>query len=463
MATAGCVSRVGREARDEYDEAHTGRIYTYEGTKLAPGNTGVGDDAVQAYNYRVTVTNDPENRVLPERPPNYDRSEYRAFFEEREERNEFWTAWSIDEAPTERLAHPHCGDYLDADFETIAEEGLAGVFRLTGVPNRKGDLDTADILGAAEEYPEAGPETRQAIACRHREHALGLLHFLQNDEEVPEAARERAREWGLPADEFEDTGNFPWQLYVREARRLVGRYVFTENDAELAPGIERAPIHADAVATAEYDMDSHECRPVRRPGSCGEGAFNLYDVTVPSQIPYGTILPEEYDNLVVPVTTSATHVGFATIRMEPTWMHLGEVAGLAAALGDERDRPPADLDVTDLQHELLDRGGMLALFGDTDVADEEQWVEAVQQCATRGFFYSYDARPTDALDRTTAREWAATTAAWLDGERDPTAQRVAVRSRQSSSVVRNRSSTPRISLSGSVARFSTSWGSASRS
>ncbi|WP_247002277.1 FAD-dependent oxidoreductase [Halosolutus gelatinilyticus] len=432
LATAGVSYRVGRESRSEHDEQFAGRIFTgirgdryypreavghaddsapmdrrgplhvpeekRQGeldlrphpaglTEIFPGSDGSGDDAIQAYNYRLCLSRDPQNRRLPARPESYDREE---FLEE---------------------------------LEDVRESGLRSYLSLRYLPNDKADMNSADLPGQNYDYPEGSWETREAIARRHREYALGLLYFLQNDEAVPDDIRSDAREWGLAADEFVDNDNFPWQFYVREARRLDGRYTFTERDARLAPGLDRAPVHDDAVAFAEYPLDSHACREVRRSGGQPEGFFYASQVTRPSQIPYRALLPKDVSNLVVPVAVSSTHVGYGTIRLEPTWMHIGEAAGVAASLANERDLPPAALDADALQRRLAEAGVSLSFFNDVDAATDEPWAPAVQYLATKGFFESYDVRPTEPLTRSVAEAWAIATASVIDGGADDATER----------------------------------------
>lgn len=433
IAAAGAPYRVGREARAEHDEQFAGRLFTqargdryypreavgkaagdsapadrrgpldvppekrrgsldlvpHPGglTEIFPGSIGDGDDAIQAYNYRLCLSSDPENRRRPEKPADYDREEY-----------------------------------LDA-VEAVTESGLRSYLLLRYLPHEKADMNAADLPSENHEYPDCGPERREEIADRHRRHTLGLLYFLQNDDAVPERIRDEARAWGLARDEFTDNDNFPWQFYVREARRLDGRYVFSENDARHAPGLDRTPVHENAIAIAEYPLDSHACHEERQVGSQPEGFFFASQVTRPAQIPYRTLLPKGIDNLLVPVPLSATHVGYGTIRLEPTWMHIGEAAGFAAALSLETGTSPSDLDVDSLQARLVGNGLMLSFFNEFDMDTGESWVEAVQYLGTKGFFGSYDARPADPLDEATASAWATVAGSIVENETvDPTAR-----------------------------------------
>ena len=418
FAAAGVPGRVGREARWEYDEPHAGVLFSEKGTRIFHGSTGEGDDAVQSYDYRVTLSKDPDTRRRPERPDEYDREEYLPIVQDPPEADpDFDAGGRVDR----ELACHIKSEMVRPTVEEIRERGIESILMARSIPNEKADMNTADLPGEADEYPEGDWATRKRIAKRHRDHALGLLYFLHNDEAVPDDIQEEARKWGLATDEFTDNGNFPFQLYVREARRLEGRRTFTENDARLAVGLQRAPVNGTAIAIAEYPMDSHDCRPVRRPGSLCEGHFYLPEITVPSQVPWETLLPRGVDNLLVPVALSATHVGFGGIRLEPTWMQIGESAGLATALAAEADVPVAALDPARLQVELAEGGSMLSYFDDCHPGTDASWTPAVQYLSTKGFFRDYRAAPEGFLDPETASVWARAATALLEGTLDPMA------------------------------------------
>jgi hypothetical protein len=404
MAAAKAPYRIGREARDEYDEPHAGVVFgNYIGSenelakfprdaiegrlnlrgfritkgRVHEGSTGAGDDAVQAYNFRICLTNDPKNIVLPEKPATYRRE-----------------------------------DFLNKSKWL----GSAGSI------NGKGSWNEPKLPGENHAYPDGDWATRDAITRRHLDHALGWIYFMQNDESIPLKQREMNRRVGLPKDEFIDNGHVPYEMYVREARRLVGRAVFTEHDGLLAPGLERAPIHWDSIAVTEWPMDSHECTAKHGPKGGSDGSVLLTEETRPGQVAYRTLLPPEIDNLLVPVCLSSTHVGWGAIRLEPTWMNTGESAGYAAAQAVADRCSPADIDISRLQRTLAEKGVMISFFNDVDLAAGESWTAAGQYLGTRGFFRSYDARPADPLTAATARLWATFTAAWTsDTAADATA------------------------------------------
>ena len=471
-ATAGVSYHVGREPTDEYGERFAGRVFTAANdvSRLRAGSTGEGDDLVQAYNYRICLSCDPDNRRYPEKPDSYDREEYlwilhdigemRAYLDEKgvedpmsvglesrtspelatamrqwyrrgaghptEDDENRWVPLDADvyrgEDPAETQLFPLPAEtsLLDRSIEEIAD----GLLDQTGdgfvwgkLPNDKRDLNACDLVGESHEYPEADWTERREIAKRHLDYVVGFLYFLQNDEAVPDPVQEQALEWGLAADEFSDNDNLPFQLYVREARRIEGRETFTERDAFLGQGLERAPINDSSVGIAEFPLDPHDVGAVRRTNSAADGRFFLTEATVPSQIPYGSIVPEGIDDMLVPVALSASHVGFQTVRLEPTWFQLGEAAGVAAAQSIHADATPGTLDVPDLQRTLVEAGWLLSYFVDSDPNDEP-WSPAIQFLGTKGCFDGYDARPTDPLDATTAAVWAETAADLLAGDVD---------------------------------------------
>jgi hypothetical protein len=414
MACAGAPFRVGREARAEFGEPRAGRVFTRwcNGTHPRdavhgrlnlvtanattsdplPGSTGEGDDNIQSYSYRLCLTDDPVSRRLPASPPpGYDRVRYAPIL--------------LPPAGKERLALPFHHRFLTQSLHEMA----AGdhLFHGHALPNRKRSWNATNFTGASKRYPLASATERREIERRHREHALGLLWFLQNDPAMPADLRATAREWGLATDEFAVTGNFPPQLYVREARRLAGRATFTEHDALRAPGSSRAPVQADAIAITEFSLDSLACTTERLRGTGGlcDGQLFQMEVSRPGQVPFGALLPPDLDNLLVVTTLSATHVGWGTVRQTPTLMHIAEAAGWAIVLA-ARDRVlPAEISVERLQRLLVTHGCMLSFFNDCDMSSTAPWLPGVQFAGTRGFFRNYDARAEQPPDSSTANAW----------------------------------------------------------
>ena len=441
-ALAGAPFRVGREGRDEFGEPHAGTHFTSiepigeVGQALArrlnlhffnrtsreifSGSSGKADRAVQAYTVRLVLTNRPENRREIVRPKGYTRERYLGI---------------IDRSPEAHTrGYPLSSHFLHGSIERF---GLAA-----NMPNGKMDWFGANLVGGNHGYPTASLTRRQELYCAHVEHALGLLYFLQHDPAVPVNVREHTREWGLACDEYRDNGNVPHAMYVREARRLAGLYVFSEHDATRHPHHGRSPIHPDSVAFAEWPMDSHDCNPVRRPGSFNDGEFILAEATLPSQVPYRSMLTDAVENLLVPVCLSATHVGWGTLRLEPVFVHTGEAAGVAAALC-LRDRVALrNLRAGTLQWELLQRRIAVTYFADVDVGRDDAWTREVQYLGSRGFFPGYDAEPNRPFNASLAAIWQDALAQWLSSEADPNeiARRVAAATDSASVVLPSSSS-----------------------
>ncbi len=352
-AAAGAEFRLGREGRDQFDEPHAGVVYfDYQAKQFLPGTTGEADGRLPAYTYRLCLTTDPGNAFrLTEPPSDYDRRHYLGYF---------------DDLNAGRLAGPKVfkpgRGYNPAHFNTLVR-----ALSVTTIPNHKTDVNINPrplgfpFVEQNRGYVAGDDATRQRICDRHRNLTLGLLWFLQNDAEVPEAHRKLANELHLAKDEFRDNGHFPFQLYVREARRLVGEYTLTEHDIT-GNGQDDGPRHQDdSIAIGEFPIDSFPCRK-RQPGDTIvlEGYLGMLDhITRPYEIPYRIMLPKRVDGLIVPVAASTTHVAYSSIRMEPTWMSLGQAAGVAAAIAVEHGVRPRDVPLPELQARLARQGQVL--------------------------------------------------------------------------------------------------------
>lgn len=352
-AAAGAKYRLGREARAEHNEPHAGVVYfDYQNRTFLDGTTGAADERLPAYTYRLCLTTDPKNAQPLTRPPaGYDRQLYVGYF---------------DDLKAGRLAGPKVfkpgRGYNPAHFDTLVR-----ALSVTDIPNGKTDVNiNPRPLGFpfCEEnrgYVEGDEQARERICERHRQLVLGLLWFLQHDEEVPAEHRRLANQYHLPKDEFTDNGHFPFQLYVREGRRLVGAYTLIEHDIT-GDGTDRTPRrHVDSIAVGEFPIDSFPCRK-RQPGDTLvlEGYLGMLDyITRPYEIPYRIMIPKTIDGLIVPVAASTTHVAFSSIRMEPTWMALGQAAGVAAHLAIEHDTAPRRIPLAELQRTLIRQGQVL--------------------------------------------------------------------------------------------------------
>ena len=322
MARSGVSYTVGREGDQAYNEEFNGLHmreyhqfpdgvdpYREKGNPksgllwgILPGEMGVkgqADRRVQAYNFRLTVTNDPANRIPFTRPERYDSTRY-----------ELLLRWKEVE-PWKR--------------------GINDCFAWSLMPNHKTDVNnrgalSTDMIGENWDYPEANYKQRQKIYQKHVDYTLGLLWFVASDPRIPEAVRREIGEWGWPRDEYEENNHFTPQLYIRESRRMVGRYVMTQANCQRKASVD------DAVGWAAYTMDSHNTgRYVVNGQVKNEGDVEIpipgkYDVS------YRSLTPQEAEarNLLVPVCLSASHIAYGSIRMEPVFMVLGQTSALAA-------------------------------------------------------------------------------------------------------------------------------------
>ena len=370
MAGAGVSYHVGREANSAYDETLNGvqtRRVPYNGHNFfrpvdpyripgdprsgllygiqaePPGEEGSGDHRVQAYCFRLCLTNVPENRVPLPKPEGYDPEHY-----------ELLLRYLRTEGTDRRFAdHPNP--------RPIEHPGLGYNPFMVIMPNYKTDSNTKgavsfNFVGGSHAYPDADYATRERIIAAHRTWQQGLLWFLQNDPRVPAAYREPMQAWGLPKDEFTDNGHWPHQLYVREARRMIGEHVMTEHECA------GRRVVADGIGLGSYGMDSHVVQRyvdaaghVRNEGNIGG------PVPKPYPISYRSLTPQrsECENLLVPVCMSATHVAYGSIRMEPVYMIMGQAAGTAAVLAIEGKTPVQAVDVGRLRQRLEQDGQVL--------------------------------------------------------------------------------------------------------
>lgn len=388
-AAAGVPFRLGREGKDEFNEPVAGRIYRRWYEEWGNEHSGEGDDRIQAYNYRLCLTRDPDRRVPITRPLNYRREEYVSL---------------IDDVRLNRWTGKISGE-LELD-------GIGRLVNLVKLPYGKTDANnqhlafiSTDLPEENQAWPTASWEWRDQFAQRLRDYTLGLLWFAQNDLELPEEFRRRCAEWGLASDEYQDNGHFPRQVYVREGRRMMGRYLFKAQDTLSADKVDgRPPIHLDSVTASHYPLDSHATRKreVGRPHL--EGFFSYRNR--PYTVPFRVMVADGFDNLLFPVPVSGTHVGFSTLRMEPCWMALGQAAGVAADLALRHGRSVHDLPMDVLQRRLLKQGAVLLFFEDMSPG-ESGWI-GLQLSAMKGasFSESWKAWPDEAADRLFTEEMA---------------------------------------------------------
>lgn len=394
FALAGAAFALGREGKDQLNEEHAGKIFfDYNDKVFLEGSTGEADKKLPAYTYRLCLTDDPANSYrLTAAPEGYDRNKYTRYFDDLKEGR-------LSGPKVFREGH----GYYAAHFNTMVR-----VFSFAEIPNRKYDVNINPrplgfpFPGENTDYVEADWRQREKVFQRHRNLTLGLLYFIQNDPEVPEAHRKLANQYHLPLDEFKDNDHFPWQLYVREGRRLKGRYMLTENDVKFKES-GRNNIFADSIIAGEFPIDSF---PVSKEASPDrkvlEGYIGLLPIS-PYQIPYRILIPEKIKGLIVPVAASTTHVAYSTVRMEPLWMGLGQVAGTAAWMAVQQKTTIGDVPMDLLQQKLLEYNQVLTYMDDLPVDDKAY--RAVQFWGTKGFFDGYKANVQEPLAVETWHDW----------------------------------------------------------
>jgi len=356
MAAAGVSYHVGREAQATYGEKwngvqigvlhhrhHFGVLnapispYVIPGDpksgllpriSAAPsGDFGQADTRIQAYCYRMCLTDHPENRIPFEEPPGYDPREYELLL------RVFQAGWR----------------------ETFQ--------KFDPIPNRKTDTNnhgpfSTDNIGMNYDYPDASYERRRAILEEHERYQKGWLYFIANDPRVPAEVRDEMRKWGLAKDEFTDNGGWPHQIYVRESRRMLGMFVMTENEL-----LKTRPT-PDPVGMGSYTIDSHNVQRYVTPDGAvqNEGDIGV-STNGPYSIAYGALVPRrgQAGNLIVPVCVSSSHIAFGSIRMEPVFMVLGQSAATAAAMAIDGGVALQDVPYAQLRERLLKDGQVLEL------------------------------------------------------------------------------------------------------
>jgi len=344
MAQAGVPYVVGREDNNDYKETingvqlmdkhqfpygidpyripgkpESGLLWGISNQILEPD--GTGDKKIQAYNYRICLTSDSSNRIPITRPEGYDSIRYELLIR------------LFAAQPDKKSLHHY--------------------FSWSRMPNHKTDINnnggfSTDMIGVNYAYPEGNYEVRAQIIKEHEIYTKGLLYFFGHDPRVPPEIQTEILQWGYPADEYVEYGHWSPQLYVREARRMIGDYVMTQANCQGREVVE------DGVALAAYTMDSHNCQrivvngQVKNEGDVQVGGFGPYPVA------YRSITPRQNDcrNLLVPVCLSATHIAFGSIRMEPVFMVLGQSAAKAAAMAIDDGKDVQQIDVAKLQKEL---------------------------------------------------------------------------------------------------------------
>ena len=346
MAQSGVSFTWGRESAAEYGESLAGvrsetpyhqfkvEISPYDKDRhLLPeissdpaGERGAADRKVQAYNFRLIFSRDPANQVPYPKP---DR---------------------IDPARFELMAR-----LLAAMPLRFAE-----VVSIGPIPNQKADINnngpvSTDFIGHSWDYPNASYQRRAQITKDHEEYTKEYFWFLAHDPRVPPALQKEANQWGLAADEFKDNDHWPYQLYIREARRMIGEFVMTQRD------IQTDLAKPDAIGMGSYNSDSHNVQRIVNAAGFVRNEGDMQVPVKPYQIPYRVMLPKraEARNLLVPVCFSASHVAYSTLRMEPQYMILGHAAGVAASMAVRQSIAVQDVDTGALTRTLVQQGAIL--------------------------------------------------------------------------------------------------------
>ena len=379
-AAARVPYRIGREAAWEFNEPGAGVVYEYWKSTPAEGTTGAPDNAVQAYNYRLSLTNVPSQRVPFPKPENYNREEFASLVED------VWTGrhtWKAMQDVTPEMMEDNRRHLLNGGERTITPWDSWGIEKIVSyntVPNGKVDANnqhsafiSTDLPEENWPWPTSSWEWRDRFAGRLKDYTLGLLYFAANDTALPRQFRDAVNEWGLSATEYEDNGFFPRQVYVREGRRFEGMYFFTAKDALPVEEGGRPPVHSTSITASHYALDSHAARK-REEGRAHLDGFISYPTAVYT-VPYGVIVPKEVDNLLLPVPVSGSHIGFSTLRMEPCWMALGQAAGAASAISIDTNQSVQDIDIRQLQDRLLEENATLYYY-DNLTPDAPDWKEA---------------------------------------------------------------------------------------
>ena len=374
MAAAGVEYTTGREANSQYGETLNGvqankTSLTLRGTisrngynhnfiegvdpyvkkgepssgilpfieKDPPAPDGTGDNRIQAYCYRMTLTDHPENRISFIKPDGYNESDYELLF-----RN-----YEAALGPIEKMY-----SYGDPLVPWINSK----------MPNRKTDTNnqkgfSTDFIGQNHDYPDAGYEEREKIAVRHLEYQQGLMWTLAYHPRIPQKVRDVVSQWGMSKDEFTDNNGWTDQLYVREARRMISDYVMTQKHCE------RFDVAEDPVGLGAYGMDSHNIQRFIDSNGFVQNEGNVEaPVAGPYPVSFRSIIPkkEECTNLFVPVCLSATHIAYGSIRMEPVFMILGQSAATAACIAIDKKTSVQDIEYKTLNSQLLKDGQILS-------------------------------------------------------------------------------------------------------
>ena len=406
-AAAKIPYRIGRESKDEFNELGAGQTYKYWDGPETTGTTHMADNAVQAYNYRLCLTNDKKNMLPVSKPEPYNRDEYLSLIDD---------VWLGRHAGVEMInvtLQQQTANKIrlsKGDSTSIPGDkwGIAKITNMVALPNHKTDannqhlaLISTDLPVENWPWPTADWKWRDAYSERLKNYTLGLLWFAQNDKELPLSFRTAAGRWGFAKDEYTDNNNFPRQVYVREGRRFEGLYFFTANDAlSVVPG-QRPTVHPASVTASHYALDSHAVKKREADKATLDG-FISYESAVYT-VPFGVMASSKIDNLLFPVPVSGSHIGFSTLRMEPCWMALGQAAGVAASIAIDRSSKVKNVNIEQLQDVLLDQKATLIYY--KDVNTDNQDYKMVEYMGLRGYLPNWTADLNSPINEATLTSW----------------------------------------------------------
>jgi hypothetical protein len=352
MAQAGISYTWGRESSEQYGESLGGvrdrtpfhqflvNVSPYdtqhrllpEISAEKPGPPGSADKKVQAYNFRMCLSDVPSNQTPFTKPEGYDPKRYDLLVR-------------LIEARTK------------AEGKVPSVQTVMKIDRL---PNGKSDVNnngafSTDYIGGSWDYPNAAYAKRQQIWDAHKNYIAGFLYFLANDPQVPVQLRSEVNRWALCKDEFTDTANWPRQLYIREARRMVGEYVAVQKD------LQTELTKPDPIGMGSYNSDSHNLERIVDTDGFARNEGDMQVAVKPYEIPYRSIVPKrsEAQNVLVPVCFSASHVAYSSMRMEPQYMIIGQAAGVAAKMAIAANRPVQEIDTAALTAKLRTQGAVM--------------------------------------------------------------------------------------------------------
>ncbi|MBV8781457.1 MAG: FAD-dependent oxidoreductase [Phycisphaerae bacterium] len=323
MAQAGVPYIVGRESRAQYGESLAGVNFMNStprdvSRQWLDSLAGRSDGRIQAYNIRATITNNPTNRVPFPKPAHYDPTPFAGMKQ----------------------------GIIQRHLKSMVE--LFGFLPGSKMPNGEFDPNVSDKPGNNYTYPDGSWPERERIYEKVRDNFLSMFYMLANDPELPsEFHADLTNNWGLPADEFVESGNITPQIYVREARRMIGAFVLTQDD------VRNNRFKPDSICLGSYNIDCHFTETLTTPhGTIEEGSMTCG--VDPWEVPYRCLVPPNIINLLVGSAVSATHVAYSTLRMEPVYMMIGHACGLAADLAARNDLPVQQIDLQQLRGELRD-------------------------------------------------------------------------------------------------------------